>query len=290
MAHINKRTIKSGVRYDVKYMVNGKHRRETFHKKAEADAFVTSLHSAKNAGKVIDPRRGEGLFGEYADQWIDSRLVKGKPLTPATRQGYRALMRRHLTPAFGETKLNQINKDSVRKWHNKLAAAQPDQAAKAYRLLRAILMTAADDDLIAENPCRIKGAGQENSTERPMLDTETVMHLADAMGPRSAPWSCIAGFRTMRTGELLGLQRRDIDPLHNTIRVERQAQEVTGGADRPGEHKVRSGQAHPDPPPVPCRRSGRAPEALCRPRARSVAIHPSERTTAAPPRPFARVA
>ncbi len=229
MAHISKRVIQSGNRWDVKFTVNGQHRRQTFHKKAEADAFVTDLKKAKNDGKVIDPRRGERSFGDYADEWIEHRLVKGKPLTPATKQGYRALMRRHLTPAFGQTRLNQINKDRVRRWHNKLAAAQPDQAAKAYRLLRAILMTAADDDLIAENPCRIKGAGQENAAERPMLDTETVLALADAIEPRLRAMVLIAGFRTMRTGELLGLQRRDIDPLHATIRVDRQTQEVTGG-------------------------------------------------------------
>jgi integrase len=41
--------------------------------------------------------------------------------------------------------------------------------AKAYRLLRAILNTAADDGLIRRNPCRIKGAGQEKSPERPVL-------------------------------------------------------------------------------------------------------------------------
>jgi len=228
-AHITKRVVKSGNRYDVKFTVNGQHRRQTFEKKAEADAFVTSLKAAKQAGRTIDLRRGERLFGSYADEWIETRLVRGEPLSPATKQGYRALMRRHLLPAFGQTRLNQINKDRVRKWHNTLAAKQPDQAAKAYRLLRAILMTAADDDLIAENPCRIKGAGEENAAERPMLETETVMKLAEAIEPRLRAMVLIAGFRTMRTGELLGLQRRDVDLLHTTIRVERQTQEVVGG-------------------------------------------------------------
>jgi integrase len=32
--------------------------------------------------------------------------------------------------------------------------------AKAYRLLRAIMSTAADDGLVRRNPCRIKGACQ----------------------------------------------------------------------------------------------------------------------------------
>jgi hypothetical protein len=36
-------------------------------------------------------------------------------------------------------------------------------AAKAYRLLRAILNTAVDDGLIRSNRCRVKGADKETS-------------------------------------------------------------------------------------------------------------------------------
>ena len=40
--------------------------------------------------------------------------------------------------------------------------------AKSYRLLRAILNTAVqEDELIAVNPCRIKGAGEERATSGP---------------------------------------------------------------------------------------------------------------------------
>jgi hypothetical protein len=51
--------------------------------------------------------------------------------------------------------------------------------AKAYRLFKAILSTAVDDGLIRRNPCRIKGAGQERSPERPVLTMRQVFDLAD---------------------------------------------------------------------------------------------------------------
>lgn len=56
--------------------------------------------------------------------------------------------------------------------------------AKAYRLLRAILMTAVDDELISRNPCRIRGAGNESPAERPILTVEQVYMLADEMPER----------------------------------------------------------------------------------------------------------
>ena len=38
----------------------------------------------------------------------------------------------------------------------------------------------------------------------------------------------LGDFAGMRSGELLGLQRRDVDPLHGTVTVERRAHELTG--------------------------------------------------------------
>jgi integrase len=125
--------------------------------------------------------------------------------------------------------LRQITSERVREWHSKVTAESgSDQAAKSYRLLRAILMTAVSDELIARNPCGIKGAGIEHAEERPMLDTSTVFNLADAIVPRLRALVLVAGFGTLRPGELLGLQRGDIDLLHGTVHVQREAHEITG--------------------------------------------------------------
>lgn len=60
----------------------------------------------------------------------------------------------------------------------------PVTVAKAYRLLKAILNTAVDDELIRRHPCLIKGAGQEKSPERPVLSLRQVFDLADAFTDR----------------------------------------------------------------------------------------------------------
>jgi integrase len=58
-------------------------------------------------------------------------------------------------------------------------------AAKAYRLLRAILMTAVDEDkILPANPCRVKGAGSEQAPERPVLTVAQVFILVDRIGVR----------------------------------------------------------------------------------------------------------
>ena len=110
MPSIRPRQTPSGVRYDVRFRVNGTQRTKTFRTHEDAKAFRRKVEGDDLAGLVTDPKGGERLFGDYADTWVLQRLVKGRPLTPATAQGYRALLRRHLGPTFGATKLRQITR------------------------------------------------------------------------------------------------------------------------------------------------------------------------------------
>ena len=58
-------------------------------------------------------------------------------------------------------------------------------AAKAYRLLRAVLRTAVEEDkILPSNPCRVRGAGEEHPAERPVLTVVQVFELADLIGRR----------------------------------------------------------------------------------------------------------
>ena len=150
MAHIRSRQASDGPRYDVRYIVNGIEHSDSFRDEDDAKARLTLVRAEELAGLIPNPKGGERLFGKYADQWLKDRLVKGRPLTPATRFGYEGLLRRNLKPAFGQTKLRQITPERVRTWHAKLtSSAGADQAAKSYRLLRAIMTTAVSDSLIA---------------------------------------------------------------------------------------------------------------------------------------------
>ena len=91
--------------------------------------------------------------------------------------------------------------------------------AKSYRLLRAVLATAVDDEIIDRNPCRIRGAGVENSAERPIATIEEVYELADAIELRYRVMVLTATFASLRLGELRALTRRHVDLLHRTIKV-----------------------------------------------------------------------
>jgi integrase len=141
---------------------------------------------------------------------------------------YHSMLQNHLLPTFGSTPLKRISPGAVRSWNAELAGTHPVTAAKAYRLLKGILETAVTDELVVRNPCVVKGASQERSPERPMVSIGEVDALVAAM---PAPWRIaveLAAWCHLRVGEVLGLERRDIDLLHGAVRVERTAYDVNG--------------------------------------------------------------
>jgi integrase len=230
VASIRKRRTADGeFRYDVRYRIGDGDRFSvaTFRRRKDAENRVRQVEADALAGTLIDPALGRETLTSYAETWLGTRLVRGRPLSPMTRQGYEGLLRRNIAPTFGALPISRITPDAVRSWYAQVAAeASADQGAKSYRLLRAILNTAVEDDRIARNPCRMRGAGTERTDERPMVDTDLVLALAEAIDDRLRAFVLLAGFAGLRTGELLGLRREDIDLLHGHIDVRVQAQEV----------------------------------------------------------------
>jgi len=108
------------------------------------------------------------------------------------------------------------------------ASTGPTATRQAYALLRAILSTVVDDEALFRNPCRIRGAGQPSSPERPLLDREQVEALANARPEYLRAFVLVTFWAHLRLGEVIALQRRDVDLAAGTVRVERQLVDVDG--------------------------------------------------------------
>jgi hypothetical protein len=106
--------------------------------------------------------------------------------------------------------------------------------AKAYGLLKAILNTAVDDGLIRRNPCRIAGAGQERSAERPVLTVEQVGRLAEAIGARYQAPVLLATFANPGGASWPRSPHRIVDLDACTVRVVSSLTETDSGTLLPG--------------------------------------------------------
>lgn len=185
-------------------------------------------------GVWLDPQRGAVTLREYALTWIDSRTVKGRPLSPRTRSDYRSLLDLHIGPPLGKLPLSKITPERVRLWHAEVAQVGAATCARCYRLLHAILATATNEGSYARNPCQIRGGGQSATPKRPLVVVGDVDALAAAMPQHLRALVLLGFWGALRLGELLGLQHGDVelDVAGNTgrVHVRRQQQEIRGDA------------------------------------------------------------
>jgi len=136
-----------------------------------------------SSGNWADPERGKVKLGDYASAWITER----SGLRPRTVDLYRWLLKKHITPHIGDVPVGKLSARLVREWRATLlgGGVSVSVTAKAYRLLRAVMTTAVDEDnMLTRNPCRIKGGGDEDAAERPVLTVRQVFDLAELVGRR----------------------------------------------------------------------------------------------------------
>ena len=237
------RKLPSG-RYQASYLGPDGRRRtapETFDRKKDADLYLSRVESVIAQGEWTDPTRAKVRLGDYAERWISERAG----LRPRTVELYRWLLAKHIVPMLGAVSLGDLSTPMIRHWRAGLldAGVSETMAAKAYRLLRAVLNTAVDEDrIISRNPCRVRGADRENPAERPVLTVRQVFELADSMRyPRLRVLILLTALAALRWGEVTALRRCDIAPDGSWVRVSVAHTEVIGRGIVVGPPKSRAG-------------------------------------------------
>lgn len=197
----------------------------TFRSKADARAWLTLRQAEMLRGEWTDPDLGRVTLDAYASRWIAEH-----PMSPRTRNLYETLNRLHIRPYLGTVMIGSLSTEAVRTWraHLRSEGRSAGTAAKAYRLLRAILNTAVDDGRVARNPCRLRGADAAPTSERPVATVRQVFDLAEAVGPQYRAFVLTAAFTSLRWGELIALRRVDLDLDEGVALVHRSFIEYAG--------------------------------------------------------------
>ncbi|GAA3420894.1 integrase [Rhodococcus aetherivorans] len=192
----------------------------TYSAKIDAEAWLAGVRRQIELDIWTPPEQATDApltFGAYAEKWLAQRRLK-----PRTRGLYADQLRLHIVPTFGELPLRQITPAAVRSWYAGLGSEHPTRNAKLYALLRTILGTAVEDELIASNPARIRGAGTTKRTRDIVLLTPAeLVALADKMPPHLAASVLIAGWCGTRWGETFELRRKDLDAECSVLRIRR---------------------------------------------------------------------
>lgn len=210
---------------------------QTFHTRTDARVWLEDQRDLIDRGRWEPPQAQEArhtadqaaatvpLFGDYAEQWL-----AGRDLRPRTRGDYRRILDRQLRPAFGQTPVDLITPATVRAWYATLDPGTPTMRAHTYALLRTILATAVDDELLPSNPCRVRGAGSARRARQVRPATLAELEaIVEHTPERFRAMVLLSSWCGLRFGEVTELRRRDVDVKAGTVRVDRAVTRAGGG-------------------------------------------------------------
>lgn len=219
--------------------------------------------AAKRAHSAREAARRDITLGDYAAKWITTRTnSRGEPLRPRTVEAYENLVRATgtrdsddkggpLAPLVGR-KIIDITPEAVRDWRaEQVGTGKLTQTSRAYDLLKSILKTAVEDDIISGNPCRVKGGSTATTGKKvePPSDLELATIL-DSIDTRYRALVILAAVGGLRWGEATELRAKDIaierdeDGSIDGVRiaVERQVVYTVKGGRKTGDVKSLAGK------------------------------------------------
>ncbi|MCG2797874.1 MAG: site-specific integrase [Cellulomonas sp.] len=192
----------------------------TFTKKDDAETWL-ARQRADIADGIVRPKTVSSRIAlrQYATGWLEERRnSRGEPLRPSTLRTYEQYLTKYIYPTLGDVALPKITADTVKAWHRDLAPGKPTIRALVYAFLRSMLATAVEDEIIAANPCRIRGAGSTRPAARKAIATPAqVDELASAMPERLALAVLLGAWCQVRNGEAMELRRKDVTPAALSI-------------------------------------------------------------------------
>jgi integrase len=205
---------------------------KTFAARIDAEAWLTDQRRAIdnklwNSDTIKAPE--QVTFGAYASGWLAERQVAGRPIKARTREHYNAILEDHLLQTFRNRQVASITPKDVRAWYAKTLTDKPTMRSHAYSLLRTIMSSAINDELIDANPCRIVGAGRSKRVHkiRPASVDELAIVTAE-MPERLRLMVILASWCALRFGETVELRRGDVDLTDEVIRIRRAAVRTKG--------------------------------------------------------------
>jgi integrase len=195
-------------------------------KKEARDALRAAL---KKLDEGIDRGAPAQTLGEFLERWL-ADTVRPR-LAPKTHKTYRELMRCHVIPSLGKTRLDRLTAPQVAALLREKGdeGLSPTTVNHIRSVLRNALNRALKWNLIVRNPVVLTDPPrQERRRVVPLAPGEARAALDAARGHRLEALFTVALFLGLRQGEILGLRWTDVDLDAGTLAVTQALQRVDG--------------------------------------------------------------
>lgn len=205
---------------------DGGQRSRSFRRKIDAQSWLAEQQVDYLRGEWTDPRNTRVTFGEWIDQYSETR----RHLRPSSRAVVDSLTRTHVLPYFAPRPLAAVTPTDVQGFVSTLEGKglAPSTIKQAYLVVHGVFASALDSGLIARTPCRGVKLPQVQPGDHRYLMAEEVGELAQAIDDRYRAMVLAAAYTGLRFGELAGLKVSDLDLLKRRLTVRRTLSEVRG--------------------------------------------------------------
>lgn len=225
MATVERRQQGDGpVRYRVRWRDDaGKQKSKTFARRRDADQWRTKVEHDVLSGTYIDPSAGRVTLRMYAEMWVERQVW-----APSTRASASQALR-YVLADLGARSIGSIAPTDVKAAYASLHKQLAATTATVYGgYLAAILAAAHQDRVIPVDPARgIKRSRPARPQVVPPTAEQVALLLEHCPPQHRALLTTLIGLG-LRIGEATGLTVDRVDFLGRTVRIDRQAQAVTG--------------------------------------------------------------
>jgi integrase len=189
----------------------------TFATKTDADGFLSTVRYKLDRGMALDeglkPARSRTpMLRDYVLRHIDLQTtIRGQSLKPSTKALYRKLLRVNLSKLV-DMQIAEITKPRVDEWYIEACSeGKISTASKAYKLLYSAMQRAVDDELIAKNPCSVRGAQSASTGKRSICPSpKQVELLVNQLPERYKVLVLLSAYAGLRFGEVTALRVKNL--------------------------------------------------------------------------------
>jgi hypothetical protein len=180
-------------------------RAKTFHRRADAERFRSTVAADLVRGEYVDPSAGKVSFATYASGWLEAQTFD-----PSTEQAVALRLRLHAIPVLGLRPLREVKPSTVQAWLRGLTGLSPSYQRVIYANVSTIFSAAVDDELITKNPCRAASVRRPRADPRKVIpwERDQVLRVRSALPDRYAVVVTLAAGLGLRQREVFGLPRR----------------------------------------------------------------------------------
>jgi integrase len=189
------------------------------YRKTKAEAKKALREALRDRDDNIVPS-DKLTVGIYLDEWLEDRR---ETVSPRTWRVQESILRRHVKPQVGTTKLAKLTSKDIRSlYRDKLRSGlEPSTVGLAHVLLKQAMRDAVRQNYIRSNPLNDIKPPKQQRREMDVLTADQVNHLLETVrGDRFECVFVLCALVGLRIGECLALRFDTLDLERGTLRVE----------------------------------------------------------------------